>query len=88
LTEPTEEHPTMSETTVQKRYDQLVPGDRIVLPYSGGIVRTVASAGPNGTVNRRNMPLWTVQYAEGSTAEWSSGNSGLPSHVCTVRASR
>ena len=67
----------------QKHYDELKPGDRIALPLRG-LIRTVASIGPNGTFNRRNEPLWTVLYAEGRTDEWSAGNSGLPSHLVTL----
>ena len=53
---------------------QLVPGMRVELPL--GHVRTVERVELTGETNYRNEPLYAVTYAEGSTAEWSGGNSG------------
>ena len=62
-----------------KRTDELAVGD--VLVIEGRHVRTVARVAPNGYVNSRNEPLYNVDYAEGDTAEWCSGNSGAPASL-------
>ena len=68
----------------QKRTDELTAGDRVVIG-NGRIVRTVKTAEPNGYVNRRNEPLWTVLYVEPTIpGVWSDGNSANQSGLWTV----
>lgn len=68
--------PTMSPDVRMKRTDELVPGDVVLLPSR--VVRTVSQIVPAGYVNSRNEEILTVWYAEGSTPEWSGGNTGAP----------
>ncbi len=47
-------------------------GDKVVLPNSQ--VRTVANVTASGYVNSKNLPIYTVWYFEGTTADWGPGN--------------
>lgn len=62
---------------------ELQPGDRVAIG-NGRVVRTVASVAPSGYVNRRNRPLYNVLWREGSTPEWSGGNSGTGDYLWRV----
>lgn len=62
---------------MRKRTDQLVIGDRVLLV--GRHVRTVSEVRESSWLNHRNQPILYVFYAEGSTADWSHGNSGIAS---------
>ena len=61
-------------TTTEVKTVALKPGMRIDLWL--GQVRTVECVTEAGYVNARGVTIWNVTYAEGSTAEWSGGNSG------------
>lgn len=65
----------MPNNVVDKRTDQLMPGDRVRLP--GGLVRTVKYVGTSNFVAARNQPILYVIYREGRTPEWSAGNSSI-----------
>jgi len=60
----------------RKRTDQLVKGDKVRLV--GRYVRTVESVETTPLLNYRGEPILTVFYSEGTTDEWSNGNSGAP----------
>jgi len=47
-------------------------GDRIIV--SPDLVRTFCYSVDTGMVNRRNVPILAVYYAEGDTPEWGCGN--------------
>lgn len=51
---------------------ELAPGDRVLI--DGRLVRTIKQVRPNGYLNHRDEPLYSVEYAEGDTPEWSGGN--------------
>jgi hypothetical protein len=65
------------------RTDQLQPGVRIQLP-GPNVVRTVDRVVPSEWLNARNETIFYVYYREGSTPEWSEGNSGIASTLWTV----
>lgn len=69
----------MTKTTLQ-----LAPGDRVLLV--GRHVRTVETVEPGPFVNQWGAPIFNVLWAEGSTSEWSAGNSGAAETVWTVTA--
>lgn len=66
-----------------KEVRNLVDGDRVRVA-STRIVRTVREVVNSGFVNARNVPLVNVMYREGSTAEWSGGNSARPTDLWEV----
>lgn len=67
-----------------KRTDELDAGNVVQLP--GGIVRTVDEIADSGYVNYRDEPIFYVNYREGRTREWSSGNSGIARSTWEVLA--
>jgi len=60
----------------RKRTDQLVKGDKVLL--DGRYVRTVERVVETQWLNYRNEPILAVYYSEGTTDEWSDGNTGGP----------
>jgi hypothetical protein len=60
----------------RKRTDQLQAGDKVLLV--GRHVRTVERVVETQWLNHRNQPILAVLYSEGTTDEWSDGNTGAP----------
>jgi hypothetical protein len=69
-----------------RRTDELLPGDRLLI--NGRYIRTVATVRDSGWLNFRDEPIFSVRYAEGDTAEWSGGNSGIASSLWTVAVAK
>lgn len=68
---------------IKKTTLELNPGDRVSLG-GGQVVRTVALVKDSGYVNRHDRPIYSVLWREGSTPEWSGGNSGTGDYLWTV----
>lgn len=67
---------------MQKRYDELVPGDRVTLPYCGQ-ERTVGMVCPRGLFNRDEQ-WWYVRYVECANDGLGPAVRVLPSDLVTL----
>jgi hypothetical protein len=69
-----------------KRTDELVPGDRLLMPRTNDgepIVKVVRDIVDSGYVNRNELTIWTVRY-EPADNGWSDGNTGIDSTWWTL----